>query len=145
MELPAHPVTSGNKSNSPALCNPAWIIITLWERPTCHKVFVVPTSLELSCYAPLIVIDPLPVNSCSINPTLWQENLDWEYNSITKSYKCKSNFTHGVKVFWLRKIVKWRYNEIYLRWWWTVDSAIISESVVMRESPGDSFRLCCFW
>ena len=36
--------------------------------------------------------------------TLWQENLDSEYNSIAKSYKCKSSFTHGVKVFWLRKI-----------------------------------------
>ena len=34
---------------------------------------------------------------------LWEENLDSEYNSITKSYKCKSSFTHGVKVFWLRK------------------------------------------
>ncbi len=36
------------------------------------------------------------------NSTLWQENVDSEYNSITKSYKCKSSFTHGVNVFWLR-------------------------------------------
>ena len=27
---------------------------------------------------------------------LWQENLDSEYNGITKSYKCKSSFTQGV-------------------------------------------------
>ena len=30
--------------------------------------------------------------------TLWQENPETEYNSITKSYKCKSSFTHGVKL-----------------------------------------------
>ena len=56
-------------------------------------------SLEDGQIPPVKCTGPSMILCKSVSVTLWQENLDSEYNTITTSYKCKNSFTHGVVLY----------------------------------------------